>query len=197
MSPSAPAWITAIATVVVAIGVMIVAGLAGKALSARSRRVADQRELISQLAEVLTLQARDLRLSIDERRRAQACQVFIALTRYAEPAAPALDSAGPPPGQVTATVHNNSEQPVYDLYVIWQLGTVRMGRPDREARLLPGHEVCFERAPEPSASGSPDDSAALSAFLTFRDAAGIRWTVREDGTLSDISPAPEARAPHD
>jgi len=37
----------------------------------------------------------------------------------------------------------------------------------------------------------------LSAFLTFRDAAGIRWTVREDGTLSDISSAPEARAPHD
>ena len=86
---------------------------------------------------------------------------------------------------------------MYDLYVIWQLGTVRMGRPDRAARLLPGQEVCFERTPEPPAPGAPDDPAALSAFLTFRDAAGIRWTVREDGTLSDISSAPEARAPHD
>jgi len=190
MPLTAPTWIAAIATVVVAIGVIVAAGLAGKALSGRSRQVADQRELISQLAEVLALQAKDLRVSIDERRRAQACQVFIGLTRFGGPATPPPDSAA---------VRNNSQQPVYDLYVIWQLGTVRMGRPDREARLLPGCEVCFERAPEPSASGSgsPDDPAALSAFLTFRDAAGTRWTVREDGTLSDISPAPEARAPHD
>ena len=185
-----PAWIAAIATVVIAVGVTVLAGLAGKALSARSRQVADQRELISQLAEALTLQVKDLRLSMDERRRAQACQVFIELTRFGGPATP-------PTGQVTATVHNNSQQPVYDLYVIWQLGTVRMGRPDREARLLPGQEVCFERTPEPQAPGTRDDAAALSAFLTFRDAAGIRWTVREDGTLSDISSAPEARAPHD
>jgi hypothetical protein len=209
MPLTVPAWIAAIATVVIAVGVTVVAGLAGKALSAHSRRVADQRELIGHLAEVLTLQVKDLRLSIDERRRAQACQVFIELTRFGGPATPPLDSApppspqpapqppAPPPGRVTATVHNNSQQPVYDLYVIWQLGTVRMGRPDRAARLLPGQEVCFERAPESSASGSPDDSAALSAFLTFRDAAGIRWTVREDGTLSDISSAPEVRTPHD
>jgi hypothetical protein len=191
-----PTWIAAIATAVVAIGVIIATRLAGKALNARSRWVADQRELISQLAEVLALQVKDLRLSIDERRRAQACQVFIELDRLAGPATPHQDSAAPPPRRVSATVHNNSQQPVYDLYVIWQLGTVRMGRPDREARLLPGTEVSFERAPEPSGSGSGDD-AALSAFLTFRDAAGIRWTVREDGTLSDISPAPEARPPHD
>jgi hypothetical protein len=197
MPLTAPTWIAAIATVVVAIGVIVAAGLAGKVLYARSRQVADQRELISQLAEILTLQAKNLRLSIDERRRAQACQVFIELTRFGGLATPSLGAAAPPSGRVTATVHNASQQPVYDLYVIWQLGTVRMGRPDRAARLLPGCEVCFERAPEPSAAGSPDDPAALSAFLTFRDAAGIRWTVREDGTLSDISPAPETWAPHD
>ncbi len=150
MPLTVPAWIAAIATAVIAVGVTVLAGLAGNALGARSRQVADQRELISQLAEALTLQVKDLRLSMDERRRAQACQVFIELTRFGGPATP-------PTGQITATVQNNSQQPVYD---------------------------------------APDDPAALSAFLTFRDAAGIRWTVREDGTLSDISSAPEARAPH-
>jgi hypothetical protein len=203
MPLTAPTWIVAIATAVIAIGVIVAAGLVGKALSARSRQLADQSELVSQFAEVLDLQAKDLRLSIDQRRRAQACQVFIDLTRFPGPptprpgaAAPRPDSAAPPHG-VTATVRNNSQQPVYDLYVIWQLGTVRMGRPDRAARLLPGHEVCFERAPEPSAADSEDDPAALSAFLTFRDAAGTRWTVREDGTLSDIPSASDIRAAHD
>jgi hypothetical protein len=188
MPLTAPTWIVAIATAVIAIAVIVAARLAGKALSSRSRQLADQSQLITRLAEVLDLQAKDLRLSIDQRRRAQACQVFIDLTRFGEPAT--LHA-------VTATVRNNSQQPVYDLYVIWQLGTVRMGRPDRAARLLPGHEVRFERAPEPSAADSEDDSAALSAFLTFRDAAGTRWTVREDGTLSDIPSASDIRATHD
>lgn len=186
MPLTVPTWIAAIATAVAAIGVIVIAGLVRKAISARSRQLADQSELLGQLAEVLDLQAKDLRLSLDERRRAQACLVFIDLTRYREAAA-----------GVTATVQNKSQQPVYDVYVIWQRGTVRMGRPDRAARLLPGEEVCFERAPEPTGSDSGDDAAVLSAFLTFRDAAGVRWTVREDGTLSDISPAPDVRAPHD
>jgi hypothetical protein len=210
MPLTVPTWIVAIATAVIAIGVIVAARLAGKALSARTRQLADHSELISRLAEVLDLQAKDLRLSIDQRRRAQACQVFIDLTRFAAPAtprpdimAPRSDAAAPrpnaaaPPHGVTATVRNNSQQPVYDLYVIWQLGTVRMGRPDRAARLLPEHEVCFERAPEPSAADSDDDPAALSAFLTFRDAAGTRWTVREDGTLSDIPSTSDIRATHD
>jgi hypothetical protein len=196
MPLTVPTWIVAIATAVIAIGVIVAAGFAGRALSARSRQLADQGELINQLAEVLDLQAQDLRLSIDQRRRAQACEVFIDLTRFAGPATPRPDSPAPRHG-VTATVRNNSQQPVYDLYVIWQLGTVRMGRPDRAARLLPGHEVCFERAPEPSAADSERDPAALSAFLTFRDAAGTRWTVREDGTLSDIPSASDIRATHD
>ena len=98
-------------------------------------------------------------------------------------------------------MHNNSHQPIYDLYVIWLLGTNRMGRPDPAARLLPGQQVCFERKPEPAGGDTSDSPAAaaeaLTAFLTFRDAAGFRWTVREDGTLSDISPAPDTRSPHD
>jgi hypothetical protein len=193
MSLSVPTWIAAIATVALAVGVVAAAAAARKALSAHVRQLAAEHELTRQLAEAVELQSQNLRLALDERRRAQACQVFIELKRADVPGEP-----------VAATVHNNSHQPIYDVYVIWLLGTTRMGKPDPAARLLPGQQVCFERSPEPagvSGDGSPGASAGdaetLTAFLTFRDAAGVRWTVREDGTLSDISPAPDVRSPHD
>jgi hypothetical protein len=205
MSLTVPTWIAAIATAVLAVGVIVAAGLARKALSAHLRQLGTQHELTAQLAAAIELQSQHLRLALDERRRAQAFQVFIELNRRPaalaapdpEPAEPDPESGGPDPAgaapvswQVVATVHNNSQQPVYDVYVIWLLGTTRLGRPDPAARLLPGHEVTFERGPDSAAPGSPVDPAGLTAFLTFRDTAGVRWTVREDGTLSDISPAP-------
>ncbi|HEX2321385.1 MAG TPA: hypothetical protein VHJ18_20620 [Streptosporangiaceae bacterium] len=192
MSLTAPTWIAAIATVVLAIGVLAAAVVARKALSAHVRQLAAQHDLTRQLAEAVELQSQNLRLALEESRRAQACQVFIELKRTSAPKGA---------GRVAATVHNNSQQPVYDVYVIWLLGTTRMGKPDPAARLLPGQQVCFERSPELAdgdASVSPAASAELlTAFLTFRDTAGIRWTVREDGTFSDISSAPDVRSPHD
>jgi hypothetical protein len=80
-------------------------------------------------------------------------------------------------------MHNTSKQPDYGLYVSWQLGTVRMGKPDLMARLMPGREASFERAGPQEVT----DPAALGAFVAVRDAAGIRWDVREGGTLTDIA----------
>jgi hypothetical protein len=182
MPLTAPTWIAAIAAIALAISVIIIAWFSRLTFNAQARQ---HRDLTVRLAEVLDLQARQLRQSIDERRRAQACQVFIELDRIA--------GLGLKPGRVTASVRNASAQPVYDLYVIWQQGNVRVGKPDAAVRLMPGHQVCFERAPGPAGSASPAEPAdpgALSAFLTFRDTTGIRWTVREDGTLSDMSPTP-------
>ncbi|MDR2983741.1 MAG: hypothetical protein LBV34_02775 [Nocardiopsaceae bacterium] len=191
MSLSAPTWITAIATAVLAVAVLVAAAVTRKSLSARAGQLAAQNEIAKQLAEAIELQSENLRMAREERRRAQACQVFIDLKRASIP-----DGTD----RVAATVHNNSPQPIYDLYVIWQLGTTRMGKPDPAARLLPGQQVCFERSPEraggDSAESAGADADALTAFLTFRDTAGIRWTVREDGTLSDISPASDARSAH-
>ena len=175
MSLTVPTWIAAIATVVLAIGVIIAALFARKASSVLSGQLAAHHELTAQLAEVLQLQAKELHITVEERRRAQACKVFIELDRGERAAA--------------AAVRNSSDQPVYDLYVIWQLGTTRMGKPDRAARLLPGSQVSFERKYEPGDGEAPADPTAINAFLTFRDTAGIRWTVREDGTLSDLAPA--------
>ena len=79
--------------------------------------------------------------------------------------------------------------------MIWQLGTVRMGKPDPAPRLMPGQQLRFERGPDPASPAAPDaqvDPASLSAFLTFRDSSGVRWTVREDGTFTDISLSPRS-----
>jgi hypothetical protein len=183
---STATWIAAIATVVLAIGVITAAWFARTASVALSRQLTAQQALIAQLAEVLQLHARELGQSHDERRRAQACRVFIELDRVVQS-----------PWHVTATVRNTSDQPVYDMYVIWQLGTVRMGKPDPVARLLPGEQVTFERGhraadADVSSDVAPSDPSAVSAFLTFRDTVGVRWTVREDGTLSDVAPASPA-----
>ncbi|MGN6792660.1 MAG: hypothetical protein ACTHJW_09755 [Streptosporangiaceae bacterium] len=191
MSLSAPTWIAAIATVVLAIGVLVAAAIGRKALSAHVRQLAAQHDLTMRLAETVGLQSQNLQMALEEHRRAQACQVFIELKRTSAP-----EGAG----RVATTVHNNSQQPIYDLYVIWLLGTTRLGRPDPAARLMPGQQVCFERSPDRADGDVPESPAAsaeaLTAFLTFRDTAGIRWTVREDGTFSDISPASDVRSPH-
>jgi hypothetical protein len=193
MPLTVPAWINAVATVIIAVGVIAAVYYVRKAFGTK------QRELVAQLTDATRLHASALRLSLDERRRAQACHVFIDLDRSTPlkqvPAAPNAPGATALPWRITATVHNASSQPVYDLYVIWQLGTERMGRPDPTTKLMPGQQVCFERgshSAEPP--GQAIDPNALTAFLTFRDAAGVRWTAREDGTLSDITPTESATA---
>jgi len=187
MPLTTPTWIAAIASLVLAIGAVIAVYFARKAFQAQSRQLRGQHEINEKLAEAIPLQTRELRESSDERRRVQAAQVFIELDRTAPPghgsAAPAPPAAETAPWQLTLTVHNTSRQPVYDLYVIWQLGTVRMGKPDPMARLMPGCDASFERSGPREAT----DPAALGAFMAFRDAAGVRWAVREDGTLTDIA----------
>lgn len=188
MPLTVPAWITAIATVIVAFGVVTAVYYVRKAFGTK------QRELVAQLTDATRLHASALRQSVDERRRAQACHVFIDLDRSTPlkqvPASPNAPEAASTPWRITATVHNASSQPVYDLYVIWQLGTERLGRPDPTTKLMPGQQVCFERgshSAEPAGTPAIDPNF-LTAFLTFRDAAGVRWTAREDGTLTDITP---------
>ena len=195
MPLTVPAWINAVATVIIAVGVIAAVYYVRKAFGTK------QRELVAQLTDATRLHASALRLSVDERRRAQACHVFIDLDRSTPlkqvPASPNAPEATALPWRITATVHNASSQPVYDLYVIWQLGTERMGRPDPTTKLMPGQQVCFERGSHstgPTPTPNPVDPNSLTAFLTFRDAAGVRWTAREDGTLSDITPTESATA---
>src|SRR5215470_1388252 len=81
MSLTVPTWIAAIATAALAVSVIIALWLARNALAARSHS-SSENERASELSETLALLAKDLRQSVEERRRAQACQVFIELERH-------------------------------------------------------------------------------------------------------------------
>jgi|ERR1022692_1138504 hypothetical protein len=201
MPLTVPTWIGAIAVVVLAAGAIVAVCLARAAFKAQSQQLRDQQEINKKIAEMLPLQASELRESLNERLRAQAAQIFIEVDRTSPDAevtaAAGQEDPAPLPWQLRAKVHNTSKQPIHDLYVIWQLGTVRMGKPDPMARLMPGCDASFDRmGPEAGAQPQPVDPSALGAFLAFRDAAGVRWAVREDGTFTEISwPSPDTRVP--
>ncbi len=191
-----PVWIAAIAALVLAAGAVTAASFAiwmfarqSRQLNAQSRQLHDQEKVNEKLAEVLPLQTEELRDFRRERQRAQAVQVFIEVDRIPADAvvaaAPDQDGLGAP-GRLLARVHNASRQPIYDLHVIWQQGLERMGKPDRLGRLMPDSDASFERQ-EPLEADPAADPDPLGAFLAFRDAAGMRWAVREDGTLTDTS----------
>ena len=122
---------------------------AGLLYRRQSEQLDDQRKVSEKLTTVLELQSAELRESLSERLRAQAAQIFIEVDRVPPAAGGAVkrgqEKPGPLPWLLRAKVHNTSTQPIYDLYVIWQLGTVRMGRPDPMARLMPGGDASFER----------------------------------------------------
>lgn len=198
MSVAVPAWIAAIAAVILAVGAVVTAIFAIRVFGRQSQQLRDQEWVNEKLAEVLPLQAEELRESLRARKRAQAAQIFIDVDRIpsatAVAAGPGRAEPGPPPCRLVARVRNTSRLPIYDLHVIWQRGMVRMGKPDRAARLLPDGDTSFERL-GPQEASPPVDPGMLGAFLAFRDAGGVRWAVREDGTLTDTSaPSQEAQA---
>src|SRR6266567_3977828 len=133
MSLAAPTWIAAIAAVVLAVGAIVTSGFAIRALGQQSRQLRDQQVTHAKLAELLPLQAEELRESLRERKRAQAAQVFIEVDRIppARGTGPGRDEPDPAPWRLRARVRNTSRQPIHDLHVIWQRGMVRMGKPDR------------------------------------------------------------------
>jgi hypothetical protein len=204
-----PTWITAITTAILAIGAAFTAVFAYLAFRKQSEEVKEQSEMLrvqsgqldaqrDQLYEqqkinvkqtgVLELQARELRESLDarkreaaERRRAQASKVFIWEERTLGPTT--ITQTPGATGQdwwVTAHVSNTSDQPVYDLEFRWQQGAALSGQPDHIAQLLPGAEVQKARIAPLGA-----EVIHFGAVLRFRDAAGVNWLRRPDGELSE------------
>jgi hypothetical protein len=93
---------------------------------------------------------------------------------------------GPLQGAITAHVKNGSDQPVYEVTLVWHRGTARWGDNDNLGTLIPGHEA--ERTRELPPLPDYVDPGVWGAVAFFRDPAGTWWRARPDGQLHDILP---------
>jgi hypothetical protein len=132
----------------------------------------------------------------DDRRKAQAKLVFLwteVTTDSVLTQAQHASTGITPSSFLVAHVRNTSKQPVYDLEITWHQGAALRGSVEGHGTVMPdaGADVRRELTGGPSAavSGSP-----FRVTLSFRDAAGVRWEVDEDGELKepDAAVAPTA-----
>ena len=154
-------------------------------LELQRRQLDDQLQANARQADVLELQATELRESLgqrkrdaEEQRRAQASKVFIS-QRDSTMVFPTGRRSGP---AIAATVVNSSDQPIYDAELYWRRGSAGHGDPNPEilSAVMPGAEIIKGRS---FPKGTNLDVSG--AVLRFRDAAGIRWIRRPDGGLTE------------
>jgi hypothetical protein len=202
MSGIFAAQLSAVATLALAVLAMATAGLAFAAWRKQSREVSDQAKMLNvqseqleelrkanaKQAEVLELQATELRKSLEERVRAarrrvraQAQLVFLTEVRYEGRDAGPLDSRPP---SITATVVNSSNQPIYKVEVYWLPTKALHGEPnaDHLGIIMPGESASSIRRLAPDA-----DVHACHAEVVFCDADTITFVRRADGYLTDLA----------
>jgi hypothetical protein len=155
---TAATWIGAIATAVLAVGAAFTVYYARNAFREQSCEVA----LLQQQAE------RD----VQQRRRAQAAQVYIFI-----PGRQQTDTIL----ELTARVHNASQQPIYDLTMTWHDGQNQFGDPKCRDRLMPNESLPFNPT---GVSGK--STAGVGVAVEFRDAAGVHWRANDRGELTEL-----------
>jgi hypothetical protein len=174
--------ITAVATAVLALFAIVTAFYArrayneqkeltrqqGESLKVQAAQMPDQQTANAMQAGVLDLQARDLLRSLEQRRRAQAAQVFI----WDESVAPSS------PGKVvSARVTNSNGQPVHDLVVRWISESGLRGYPERAPHLMPGETREFTQTWVNKINWA-------TATVWFRDADNHCWQTTSHGVLA-------------
>jgi hypothetical protein len=169
-------------------------------LDLQRQQAEEQRVVIARQTDVLELQARELKASLEqrehettERHRAQAVRVFMWQERFDRD--PNVDEAtlsargerlGP---VVVAHVRNASDQPVYDLRFSWHRGTAPYRQGEAMRPLMPRDDA-YATCPLPD--DLPESNRDLfGAVAFFRDAAGTYWRARPDGQLDEIPPGQE------
>ncbi len=195
-------WLAAVATAVLAVFAIVTAIYAIRAFGEQSKEVSHQAKMLEvqsdQLAEqrtvnaeqigVLTLQAAELRESLEERKREaaetrqeHASKVFIWQDQIeSRPIGETFSTT------ITAHMKNTSEQPVYEPRFSWHHSDLPATQNQLKRPLMPGEEVSTE-APVPADSG-PDKFGVVAIF---RDRAGIWWRARPDGRLEELPPGSE------
>jgi hypothetical protein len=169
-------------------------GLQREQLAEQHTAIEDQLQANARQAEVLKLQASELKESLSERKReaeqrrsAQATQVFISQRQASASSMEEADAEGqfsvemwPDEIRAEVTVVNASNQPIYGAELRWHRGSAGHGDPNPEplGTVMPGSESVHCR-------DFPEDTNMVigGAVLRFRDAAGTTWMRRLDGGL--------------
>lgn len=171
-------------------------------LAAQREQLAGQREVNERQLEVLVLQASELEVLVlqaselkdsiserqaarEQRHRAQAARVFISQEVVLADKTTAWFEAKAgreAPPSVTATVHNKSDDPAYNVQLRWHRGSASHGDPNPESLppVMPGGTA--SRLREFPADSDFDRDGAV---VVFRDAAGATWLRRPDGDLQE------------
>jgi hypothetical protein len=170
----------------------------GEQLELQRQQFADQRALNEKQSEVLQYQADELRASVEQRRqdaeakrRAQAEDVFLvqsidgnSATAWISAYQQHLNANAPGRVSVQASVVNSSGRPVYDVELLWHLGSAGHGEPNPEplGTLLPHQQLNRAR-------DFPGDTnmEVSGAAVRFTDVAGVRWLRRIDGYLGEVT----------
>lgn len=189
-------------------GAAVTAFFAGRAFNTQSKQLRDQQKINKTLAEVLPLQARELRESIDERkrlsenqRRAQANKIAAWFDNLA---------SLPPKGSIGykreiygwgAKIQNESDLPILDVtttfYFVSHPGTgqpwtpIDRGQSMERILVLPPGEMQF--IPIPEAIANMINTIGREMYVVgieFTDAAGYRWERDARGALKDRGAAP-------
>jgi hypothetical protein len=200
---------TAIATAVLAAFAIVTAILAYMAFRKQSKEVRDQAEMLKvqadRLAEerkvsteqirVLGLQAEELRQAAaardreaHERRRAQAELVYMRaqIITTVEPDKPFQN-------RFIVTVHNTSQQPIYDpIYRPLHKGQLVGSQIWHVLAIMPGEtdDLTIELRQDP-------DPSDWGAAIMFRDRAGVWWLAWDDGRLEEVPSPQRQTAPAD
>lgn len=184
-------WITAFATAVLALGAIFTAWYAVRTFGRQAAEVA-------LLEDQARTDREERRREAEEKRRRQAALVYVttALIPAFQPPAELSGAFGSDveshPAQLTAAIHNTSEQPIYDVRVHWVdvRDSAQAGTEQIVGTVGPGWQG-------PSLRDAPGGAypGRFRAVIYFRDAAGLRWTVMDDGHLAPVDARLSAGAP--
>lgn len=165
------------------------------------KQVEDERAFNKAQMRVLELQAEELMAAREyrnreagERRRAQAAKVFLECHHEM------VHGHGPGVAKVArymAVVTNSSEQPIYNVFLIWHIGSadweINGSSKDGKSSLMPGEKWPALRE---WIDGSPP--VGTHAVVEFDDANVVRWQRRKEGTLTELNtgiPTGEGNSP--
>ena len=183
-----PDWVTALGTVGLLAGAVFTAVFAVQAFREQSKevrlledQVSDQRDLALKQVEVLSLQAEEIRASLENRRRDQAARVFtwVEVTNHTR-------------GHFRVHVTNSSDRPVYGLTFLLGYGdddeADYFSKPEAVKHVMPHETTVFEPDEDEHSIlwGTSWEPGDVWSAVHFRDASGETWQVNSRGQMEGL-----------